>query len=222
MIPLGNDWDEIIADEIKRPYYLKLREFLKSEYTGKKIYPSMYDIYSSLRTTPYEDVKVVILGQDPYINEGEAHGMAFSVQKGVRIPPSLKNIFKEICDDVGCSMPNHGYLMDWAKQGVLLLNTCLTVEAGKSRSHAGKGWEEFTTFIISKLNEKPKPVVFLLWGKDAVAKQVLITNPIHKVLTAAHPSPLAGGRFFGCKHFSKTNEFLKQHGLDQINWQVGG
>jgi len=218
---LGNDWDEIIKDEIQRPYYLKLREFLKSEYfSNKKIYPHMNDIFSALKTTSYADTKVVILGQDPYINEGEAHGMAFSVKHGAKTPPSLKNIFTELCNDMGCTMPNNGYLMDWAKQGVLLLNTCLTVEAHKSKSHSKRGWEEFTTFIINKLNQKTSPIVFLLWGRDAQTKAELVTNLAHKVLVAAHPSPLAGGRFFGCKHFSKTNQFLKENGLDEIDWQI--
>jgi len=220
MKPLNNDWDEIIAEEIKAPYYLKLREFLKSEYSRYKIYPPMEDIFSSIRTTSYADTKVVILGQDPYINEGEAHGMCFSVKHGAQIPPSLKNIFKELHDDVGAKIPNNGYLMNWAKQGVLLLNTCLTVRAGLSKSHAGKGWEELTTFLIKKLNEKQSPIVFMLWGNDAKSKQELITNPIHKVLTAAHPSPLAGGRYFGSKHFSQANMFLKSHGLKEINWQI--
>ena len=218
MRPLGNDWDEILRDEIKKPYYLALREFLKSEYASKTIYPHMDDIYSALRTTPFEGVKVVILGQDPYINPGEAHGMAFSVKPGCRIPPSLKNIFKELETDVGAKMPSHGYLMDWAKQGVLLLNTVLTVEAGKSKSHAGKGWETLTTFLIEQLNNRTKPIVFMLWGRDAETKKDLVTNPIHKVLIAAHPSPLAGGRFFGCRHFSKANEFLKENGITTINW----
>ncbi|MCL2756422.1 MAG: uracil-DNA glycosylase [Firmicutes bacterium] len=220
MRPLENDWDRIIADEIRKPYYLNLREFLKSEYSTRTIYPHMDDIYSALRNTSYADTKVVILGQDPYINPGEAHGMAFSVKPGAKIPPSLKNIFKELCDDQGCSMPNNGYLMDWAKQGILLLNASLTVRAGISRSHANRGWEQFTTFIIEQINKKETPVVFLLWGRDAQAKQELITNPIHHVLVAAHPSPLAGGRFFGCKHFSKTNEFLLSHNLKPIDWQI--
>lgn len=221
MKPLGNDWDEIIKDEITKPYYLQLREFLKAEYSTKKIYPAMIDIFNALRTTAYGDVRVVILGQDPYINEGEAHGMCFSVKPGAKVPPSLKNIFKEAQTDVGITIPNHGCLVDWAKQGVLLLNTVLTVEAGKSRSHAGRGWEAFTTFIIKQLNDKPQPIVFLLWGKDAQAKQELVTNPMHLVLAAAHPSPLAGGRFFGSRPFSQTNAFLKSHGFPEINWQPG-
>ena len=218
MRPLGNDWDGIIADEIRKPYYLALREFLKKEYTTKTIYPPMDDVYSALRTTAFGDVKVVILGQDPYINPGEAHGMCFSVNKGCAIPPSLKNIFKELSTDTGAPIPSHGYLMDWARQGVLLLNTCLTVEAGKSRSHAGRGWETFTSFVIDELNKREVPIVFMLWGRDAQTKIDRITNPKHLVLATAHPSPLAGGKFFGCKHFSKANTFLTTHGMTAINW----
>ena len=218
MKPLGNDWDEIIKQEITQPYYLKLREFLKREYQNHKIFPPMEDIYSAIRTTSYANAKVVIIGQDPYINQGEAHGMAFSVRPDVRIPPSLKNIFKEINSDLGVPIPENGYLVRWAEQGVLLLNTCLTVRAGASRSHANQGWEKMTNFLIGQLNEKKEPVVFLLWGRDAQAKAELIDNPKHLVLTAAHPSPLAGGKFFGCKHFSKTNEFLRKNGMTEIDW----
>lgn len=220
MIAIGNDWDEIIAHEVKKPYYLRLREFLKTEYSSKRIYPDMYDIFNALKYTPYKDVRVVILGQDPYINPGEAHGLSFSVKPGAKIPPSLQNIFKEISTDCDCQMPNNGHLMDWARQGVLLLNTVLTVREGQSKSHAGKGWEEFTTFIIKKLNERDTPIVFLLWGRDAHAKAELITGQQHLVLIAAHPSPLAQGRFFGCRHFSKANAFLKTQGLPEINWQI--
>ena len=217
---IGNDWDEVICDELGRDYYLRLREFLKTEYTGKRIFPPMNDIFNALKTTPFGRVRVVILGQDPYINAGEAHGMAFSVCKGVRIPPSLRNIFKECHEDVGAKIPNHGCLTGWAEQGVLLLNTVLTVESGKSKSHAGRGWEQFTTAVMRKLNERETPTVFMLWGRDAQTKAELITNPAHKVLTAAHPSPLAGGAFFGCKHFSKANTFLREHGLAEINWEL--
>ena len=220
MKPLGNDWDEIIKDEIRKPYYLELREFLKAEYAKYKIFPPMEDIYSALRTTSYADTKVVILGQDPYINEGEAHGMAFSVRPNCKIPPSLKNIFNELNSDLGIAIPGHGYLMDWAKQGVLLLNTCLTVRAGVSKSHANRGWEQMTAFLIGQLDRKQTPVVFMLWGRDAQAKAELIKNPMHKVLMAAHPSPLAGGRFFGCKHFSRANAFLREHGLGEIDWRL--
>jgi len=225
MKPLGNDWDEVIKDEIKKPYYLELREFLKSEYAKGRVFPPMEDIYSALRVTSYSDTKVVILGQDPYINVGEAHGMAFSVRVGCKVPPSLKNIFKEICDDMGAcgiemKIPNHGYLMDWARQGVLLLNACLTVRAGQSRSHANRGWEKMTTFLIEELDKKDTPVVFLLWGNDAKSKAELIKNPKHLILQATHPSPLAGGKFFGCKHFSKTNIFLQENGLCEIDWSL--
>ncbi|MCL2862368.1 MAG: uracil-DNA glycosylase [Firmicutes bacterium] len=220
MLKLDNDWDDIICDEIKMPYYLELREFLKWEYGTQTVYPPMHEIFSALRETSFSNTKVVILGQDPYINEGEAHGMAFSVKHGAKTPPSLKNIFIEISKDLGLKIPNNGYLMDWAKQGVLLLNTCLTVRKGISKSHSKRGWENFTTFIIKKLNEKEIPIVFLLWGRDAYAKKELLTNPNHLVLTAAHPSPLAGGAFFGCRHFSKTNEFLIKNNLKPIDWQI--
>jgi len=217
---IGNDWDEIIRDELAKPYYLQLREFLRLEYGSRKIYPCMYEIFNALKHTPYSGVRVVILGQDPYINEGEAHGLAFSVKHGAKVPPSLKNIFKECNDDVGATPPNHGCLVDWTRQGVLLLNTCLTVRAGCSKSHSGRGWENFTTFIIEKLNNRTQPTVFMLWGRDAQSKQELVTNPIHKVLVAAHPSPLAGGRFFGCKHFSRANTFLRENGVQEIDWQI--
>lgn len=217
---LGNDWDEIIKDEIAKPYYQQLREFLKLEYSKHTVYPIMDDIYSALRHTSFSETKVVILGQDPYVNPGEAHGMAFSVKHGAKVPPSLKNIFKELHDDLGINIPNNGYLMDWAKQGVLLLNACLTVRAGVSKSHANRGWEKMTNFLIEQLDKKKTPVVFLLWGKDAQEKKSLVQNPIHKVLIAAHPSPLAGGRFFGCRHFSQTNAFLKENGLKEIDWTI--
>ena len=220
MVSLGNDWEQMIGDEFTKPYYLKLREFLKEEYRTKKIFPNMFDIFNALKLTPYEDVRVVILGQDPYIGEGEAHGLSFSVKPGIRIPPSLRNIYKEAIDDVGITMPTHGFLEGWAKQGVLMLNTVLTVRAGQSKSHANKGWEEFTASVIRKLSEREKPIVFLLWGADAQRKREFLTNPNHLVLCAAHPSPLAGGRYFGSKPFSKTNAFLRSHGLGEINWQV--
>lgn len=218
----NNDWDEIIKDEVKKPYYLELREFLKKEFLGgyATVYPPKNEVFSALKHTPYKDVKVVILGQDPYINSGEAHGMAFSVNKGVRVPPSLKNIFKELNEDLGAKIPTHGNLVQWASQGVLLLNTIFTVEAKKSKSHAGRGWEKFTDFLIGELNNKDEPIVFLLWGNNAKDKMDIITNPKHKVLTAAHPSPLAGGKFFGCKHFSKANEFLLENGQEPINWEI--
>ncbi|MCL2573333.1 MAG: uracil-DNA glycosylase [Defluviitaleaceae bacterium] len=220
MIKFNNDWDDYVAIERQKPYYLALREFLKQEYSSKVVYPPMHEIFSALIHTAYEDTKVVILGQDPYINAGEAHGMAFSVMPTAKMPPSLRNIFKELSDDLGCHMPNNGYLMPWAKQGVLLLNTTLTVQAGRSKSHAGKGWEEFTDSIITRLAEREKPIVFMLWGKHAQQKTTLVDPAHHKVLMAAHPSPLAGGRFFGSKHFSQANEFLVGQGDVGVDWQI--
>jgi len=180
----------------------------------------MDEIFSALLHTSYEDTKVVILGQDPYINQGEAHGMAFSVMPAAKTPPSLRNIFIELEKDLGCAVPNNGYLIPWAKQGVMLLNTVLTVEAKRSKSHAGKGWEQFTDSIITRLAQREKPVVFMLWGRAAEQKATLIDANHHKVLIAAHPSPLAGGRFFGCKHFSAANEFLVAQGNSEIDWQI--
>ena len=220
MIRLDNDWDEFAQDEAQKPYYQALRQFLKQEYFTKTIYPPMDEIFAALRHTPYADVKVVILGQDPYINAGEAHGMAFSVQPSAKIPPSLRNIFKELHTDVGCAPPNNGFLMPWAQQGVLLLNTVLTVEAQRSKSHTGKGWEHFTDAIITRLNARREPVVFMLWGNNAKEKATLIDNAAHLILTAAHPSPLAGGKFFGCRHFSRANAFLAEQGRRPIDWQI--
>jgi len=220
MIKFDNDWDDYVAQERQKPYYQALRQFLKQEYFTKTVYPPMDEIFSALRYTSYEGTKVVILGQDPYINPGEAHGMAFSVGMSAKIPPSLRNIFIELNNDLGCSIPNNGYLLPWAKQGVLLLNTVLTVEAGRSKSHAGRGWEEFTDSIIQRLSQREKPVVFMLWGRAAQQKAALIDANRHKVLMAAHPSPLAGGRFFGCKHFSEANAFLAAQGDGEINWQI--
>jgi len=220
VIKTGNDWEPILQKEAKKDYYLQLRQFLKQEYETKTIYPPAQEIFSAMEHTSYKDTNVVILGQDPYINKGEAHGMAFSVNLGCKIPPSLKNVFKEINEDVGCKMPTHGNLLNWAKQGVLLLNTVLTVQAGNSKSHAGKGWEQFTNNIITHISQKQEPVVFLLWGRDAEKKRPLINEESHKVFVAAHPSPLAGGRFFGCKHFSKANDFLKSIGKKEIDWSV--
>ena len=217
MIKLNNDWDVLLADEFKKEYYLNLRQFLKQEYSTKTIYPDMYDIFNALKLTSFCDTKIVIVGQDPYINKGEAHGLAFSVNHGIKIPPSLINIFKELSSDIGIDMPKSGCLTAWAERGVLLLNSVLTVQAGKSRSHAKKGWEIFTDYVLSLLNERKKPLVFMLWGNDAKNKGQIITGRQHLVLTAAHPSPLAGGRFFGCKHFSKANEFLKD---DAIDWTL--
>jgi len=220
MVKLNNDWDTLLENEFKQEYYQSLRYFLKTAYTTRIVYPNMHDIFNALKFTPYESIKAVIVGQDPYINQGEAHGLSFSVCPGIKTPPSLANIFKELSVDIGCKIPNNGYLTHWARQGVLLLNSVLTVEAKKSRSHAGQGWERFTDFILELLNHRKTPMAFLLWGKDAHAKGRVIDNPAHLILQAAHPSPLAGGRFFGCRHFSKTNAFLQEKGLQPIDWQI--
>jgi len=220
MVNINNDWDELLKDEFTQDYYLKLREFLKEAYSTKTVYPDKNDIFNALKLTSYANVKAVILGQDPYINKGEAHGLSFSVLPGAKIPPSLRNIFKELNEDLGCTIPKSGSLVKWAEQGVLLLNTVLTVFEKKSRSHAGAGWEKFTTAVLEKLNEHEKPIVFLLWGKDAHAKAKLITNSAHLVLQAAHPSPLANGAYFGSRHFSKTNEFLEKNGISPIDWSL--
>ncbi len=220
MVNIGNDWDEILADEFKKDYYLRLRAFLVKEYKTGTVYPDMYDIFNALKYTPFSRVKAVILGQDPYHGPGQAHGLCFSVLPGITPPPSLKNIYREIYDEYGTPMPSSGELTGWAKQGVLLLNTVLTVRAGMANSHRGMGWEILTDKIISLLNEREAPVVFMLWGANARQKTALITKPNHLVLTAAHPSPLsAQNGFFGCGHFKKCNEFLKEQGIDEINWQ---
>ncbi len=221
MVTIGNDWDEILKDEWEKPYYKKLRAFLKSEYSRYTVYPDMYDLFNALRYTSFENTKVVIIGQDPYHEPNQAHGLCFSVKKGVEPPPSLKNIYKELESDLGFNIPNHGELTSWAEQGVLMLNTVLTVRRGQANSHKGKGWEIFTDRVISELNKKSTPVVFLLWGANARKKAEIINNPIHKKLITVHPSPLSAyGGFFGCKHFSKTNEILKNSGLEVINWQI--
>ncbi len=222
MVNLGNSWDDILKGEFEKPYYLKLREFLKEEYSTRTIYPGMYDIFNSLKAAPYEDVRVVIIGQDPYHEPGQAHGMAFSVKPGIEPPPSLKNIFKELSDDIpGFVIPDHGYLQKWAEQGVLLLNSVLTVRAHQANSHKGRGWEIFTDRVIELLNEKETPVVFLLWGANARSKKALITNRRHYILETVHPSPLSAyNGFFGCKHFSKTNELLEKSGQKPIDWQI--
>lgn len=221
MVHFGNDWDDLLGDEFKKPYYLRLREFLKSEYSRHTVYPPMNDIFNSLKTTAFGDVKVVILGQDPYHGAGQAHGFAFSVKKGVAPPPSLQNIFTELKDDVNIPAPPHGELTCWARQGVLLLNTVLTVRAGEAGSHKGAGWEIFTDRVISILNRKTTPVVFLLWGSPAQQKARVITNPVHTKLTAPHPSPLSAYRgFFGCRHFSKANAALARGGETPVDWTV--
>ena len=221
MVKFGNSWDEILKDEFEKEYYKKIREFLKSEYSHFKIYPNMNNIFDSLKYASYENIKVVIIGQDPYHEEGQAHGLSFSVQPGIDIPPSLQNIYKELQDDLGCYIPNNGYLVKWAKQGVLLLNNVLTVRAHLANSHKDKGWEEFTDDVIKILNEREKPIVFMFWGSCAKTKEALVTNPNHLILKAVHPSPLSAYRgFFGCKHFSKANEYLKEHGEEPIDWQI--
>ena len=221
MVNIGNDWDELLTGEFDKPYYLQLREFLKAEYRGFTIYPDMYDIFNALKFTPYSKVKAVILGQDPYHEPGQAHGLAFSVREGTEPPPSLKNIYKELNSDLGVPVPNTGNLTKWAAQGVLLLNTSLTVRRGQANSHKGRGWEIFTDRVIALLNEREKPVVFILWGGNAKSKIPLITGKQHCVLTAAHPSPLsAHSGFFGCRHFSKCNAFLESRGIEPIDWAL--
>lgn len=221
MVNIGNDWDNILKDEWEKPYYQKLRGFLKAEYSSKTVYPNMNDIFNALKYTSFEDTRVVIIGQDPYHGEGQAHGLCFSVKKGVDIPPSLKNMYKELETDLGIAPANHGELTKWAKQGVLMLNNVLTVCAGQANSHKGCGWETFTDKVISELDKKQTPVVFLLWGANARKKAEIIKNPIHKKLITVHPSPLSAyGGFFGCKHFSKTNEILVSSGQKPIDWQL--
>lgn len=221
MVNFGNDWDELLKDEFQKEYYINLREKLANEYNTQKIFPNMYDIYNAMKLTSYNDVKCVILGQDPYHDEGQAHGLSFSVKKGIQPPPSLVNIFKEIRDDIGIdNLGKHGELTKWAQNGVLLLNTVLTVQAHKPKSHRGMGWETFTTDVIKLLNEREKPMVFMLWGNDAKTKEKFITNPAHLVLKAAHPSPLVRKGFFGCKHFSQANEFLRAVGQGEIDWSI--
>lgn len=221
MVNLGNDWDNILSDEFEKPYYRELRDFLKAEYSTRRIFPDMHDIFNALKVSSFEDTRVVIIGQDPYHGEGQAHGLCFSVKKGVESPPSLKNIFKELKEDVGFKYTGHGELTSWAEQGVLLLNTVLTVRESTPNSHKGMGWENFTDRVISELNKKDTPIVFLLWGANAKNKAKIITNPIHKKLEAPHPSPLSAyNGFFGCKHFSKCNEILILSGQKPIDWQL--
>lgn len=221
MVNIGNDWDNILKDEWEKPYYLNLRGFLKTEYASRIIYPPMNDIFNALKYTSFEDTKVVIIGQDPYHGVGQAHGLCFSVKKGVDIPPSLRNMYKELETDLGIIPANHGELTKWAKQGVLMLNNVLTVRSGEANSHKGFGWEKFTDRVIAELDKKETPVVFLLWGANARKKAEIIKNPIHKKLITVHPSPLSAyGGFFGCGHFSKTNEILKESGQTPIDWQI--
>lgn len=218
---LNNGWEPLLAEEFEKAYYLKLREFLIEEYRTRTIFPEKDDIFNALRFTDYEDVKVVILGQDPYHGHGQAHGLSFSVKPGVKIPPSLRNIFKELNADLGYEVPHNGYLKKWAEQGVLLLNTVLTVREGEANSHRGKGWEHFTDRVITLLNEREKPVIFILWGKPAQSKLKLINEDKHKIIMSVHPSPLSARRgFFGSKPFSKVNQLLKEQGEKEIDWQI--
>lgn len=218
---LNNDWNDLLKDEFKKEYYQNLKQFLIEEYKTKTIYPDINDIFNALKFTSYKDTKVLILGQDPYHGPNQSHGLAFSVKKGVRIPPSLRNIYKELNSDLGCHIPNNGYLKSWADQGVLLLNTVLTVRAHEANSHRKRGWEIFTDRIISLLNEREDPVVFILWGNPAIAKMKLITNNRHFIITSVHPSPLSASRgFFGSKPFSKANDFLTSINKTPINWQI--
>jgi len=221
MVKLGNDWDSILENEFKKEYYLNLREFLKEEYQNKTVYPPANDIFNALKCSSYKNTKVVILGQDPYHQVGQAHGLCFSVNPGVKVPPSLKNIFKEQETDLGIKQPNSGYLLSWANQGVLLLNATLTVRDSGPLSHKGKGWEILTDKIIEILNEREKPLVFILWGGNAKEKVGLITNPNHLILTGSHPSPLSAyNGFFGGKYFSRANAYLKATGQKEIDWQL--
>ncbi|MBU5425149.1 uracil-DNA glycosylase [Tissierella pigra] len=217
----NNDWQELLEGEMEKEYYQKLRSFLINEYNTKVIYPHMNDIFNALHLTSYKDTKVVILGQDPYHGPNQAYGLAFSVKAGVRIPPSLVNMYKELKDDLGCYIPNNGVLTKWAEEGVLLLNTSLTVRAGDANSHSKIGWQIFTDHIIKLLNERDDPIVFILWGNNAIKKRMLITNPKHYIITSVHPSPLSASRgFFGSKPFSKTNKFLESIGKKPIDWQI--
>lgn len=221
MVHLRNDWDEILKSEFESEWYKELRRFLIDEYRAYTVYPDMHDIFNALKTTSFKDTKAVILGQDPYHNPGEAHGMCFSVKPGVKVPPSLQNIYKELQTDIGAYIPNNGCLIPWAEQGVLMLNTILTVRRGMPMSHKGRGWENLTDSVIKALNDREKPVIFFLWGAPARKKKALITNPAHFVLECTHPSPLSAyNGFFGCRHFSKANRFLIENGETPIDFQI--
>lgn len=218
---ITNDWLEAVGGEFKKEYYKELYHFVKEEYSKCVVYPKSEDIFNAFHLTPLNQVKVVIIGQDPYHNVNQAHGLCFSVKPEVEVPPSLANIYKELHDDLGCDIPNNGYLEKWAKQGVLMLNTVLTVRAHQAGSHQGKGWEKFTDAVIDAVNKEDRPIVFLLWGRPAQAKKKMLNNPNHLVLEASHPSPLSAYRgFFGCRHFSQTNQFLQEHGVEPIDWQI--
>ncbi len=218
---ITNDWLRVIGDEFHENYYTELYKFVKHEYNHYLVFPKTEDIFNAFHLTPLEKVKVVILGQDPYHNHGQAHGLCFSVKPEVEIPPSLVNIYQELKDDLGCKIPNNGYLVKWAEQGVLLLNTVLTVRAHQANSHQGKGWERFTDAVIQAVNKQDRPIVFILWGRPAQLKKSMFNNPKHLILEAPHPSPFSAGRgFFGSRPFSKTNQFLEKHGLEPIDWQI--
>ena len=221
MAAIANDWLEPLKPEFSKPYYKKLYQTVNEEYRTHQIFPPADDIFNAFALTPLHEVKVVILGQDPYHGERQAHGLCFSVKPDVEIPPSLVNIYKELQDDCGCEIPNNGYLTKWAKQGVLLLNTVLTVRAHQANSHRGIGWEEFTDAAIRVLNEQDRPMVFILWGRPAQMKKSMLTNPNHLIIESPHPSPLSAYRgFFGSRPFSRTNKYLKEHGLKEIDWQI--
>ena len=219
---IQNDWLDEIEEEFRKPYYVELYKYVKEEYSTKTIYPPAEDIFNAFHFTPLSRVKVLILGQDPYHNERQAHGLSFSVLPEQKdLPPSLQNIYKELQDDLGCNIPKTGYLKKWADQGVLMLNTVLTVRAHQANSHQGKGWEKFTDAVIQAVNAQDRPIVYLLWGKPAQSKIPMLTNPKHLILKAPHPSPLSAFRgFFGCKHFSQTNAFLEKNGVEPIDWQI--
>lgn len=221
MVKIGNSWDTVLREEFKKEYYLKLREFLKQEYGQGMVYPDPDNIFNALKLTSYDDAKAVIIGQDPYHEPGQAQGLSFSVPRGMKQPPSLVNIFKEMQADLGIRPPDHGCLEGWAREGVLLLNAVLTVREHQANSHRGKGWENFTDSIIEALNNRQKPLVFILWGNNAKAKAKLITSPRHHIITGAHPSPLsAHNGFWGGRYFSGTNEFLEEQGIEPINWKL--
>ncbi|MBQ2803576.1 MAG: uracil-DNA glycosylase [Lachnospiraceae bacterium] len=221
MSMITNDWLAELGEEFKKPYYKELYEFVKQEYNTTQIFPPADEIFSAFHLTPLSKVKVVIIGQDPYHNVGQAHGLCFSVKPEVDIPPSLVNIYQELHDDLGCKIPNNGYLVKWAEQGILMINTVLTVRAHQANSHHGKGWEQFTDAAIMALNKQDRPIVFILWGRPAQMKKSMLNNPKHFILQAPHPSPLSAYRgFFGSKPFSKTNQFLEEHGITPIDWQI--